>query len=231
MTNTAEIDKFNQLAHEWWNVNGALRTLHHINPARLEFIKRHTKLQGIKVIDIGCGGGILSESLARAGAIVSAIDLAQQSIEIAKLHLFESNLDIDYQCIDIASIAEQKQQSFDVVVCMELLEHVNDKAEIIANCSKLLKIGGMAFFSTLTKTPKSYLFGVLAAEYLLKLLPNGTHDYNKFITPANLDNLLKQHKLNTIDIKGLDYNPLTHIANITNRINVNYMMCAVRQPD
>jgi len=228
MLDNHEIDKFNQLAHEWWNIDGEFKTLHHINPARLEFIKHYTTLKNLQVIDIGCGGGILSESLARQGAHVTAIDLAPQSIEVAKLHLFESNLNIDYQCIDVATIAAQKAASFDVLVCMELLEHVTNPQQVIAECSKLLKPGGIAFFSTLTKTPISYMLGVIAAEYLLKLLPKGTHDYSKFITPANLDKMLREQQLNTIAVKGLDYNPVTQMANISDKIKVNYMVCARR---
>lgn len=226
--NNHEINKFNNLAHEWWNIDGEFRTLHQINPARVEFIKSHINLIDKKVIDVGCGGGILSESLAKAGANVTAVDLAPQSIEVAKLHLYESNLNIDYQCVDICNIAINKPNSYDVVTCMELLEHVYNLDEIISNCAKLIKTDGLAFFSTINKNPKSYLLGVLIAEYVIKLLPKGTHDYKKFITPANLQQILYKHNLLLIDIKGLHYNPLTQIASISQNVDINYMVCCVK---
>lgn len=226
--NNHEINKFNNLAHEWWNIDGEFRTLHQINPARVEFIKSHINLIDKKVIDVGCGGGILSESMAKAGANVTAVDLAPQSIEVAKLHLYESNLNIDYQCVDISNIAINEPISYDVVTCMELLEHVCNVDEIISNCAKLIKTGGLAFFSTINKNPKSYLLGVLIAEYVFKLIPKGTHDYKKFITPANLQQILYKHDLLLIDIKGLHYNPLTQIASISQNVDINYMVCCVK---
>ncbi|MBY0379538.1 MAG: bifunctional 2-polyprenyl-6-hydroxyphenol methylase/3-demethylubiquinol 3-O-methyltransferase UbiG, partial [Burkholderiales bacterium] len=174
-TDNYEIIKFNNLAHEWWNIDGEFKTLHHINPVRLKFITDHIDLSDKKVIDIGCGGGILTESIAKCGVCsITGIDLAPQSIEVAKLHLYESGLDIDYKCVDIEIIADELPQCFDVVFCMEMLEHVNNPSVIIQQCSKLLKPGGYAFFSTLNRTLKSYALGVIAAEYILKLIPKGT---------------------------------------------------------
>jgi 2-polyprenyl-6-hydroxyphenyl methylase/3-demethylubiquinone-9 3-methyltransferase len=219
-----EINKFNDLAHEWWNLDGEFRTLHHINPVRLGFIKQHVSLQGKLTLDVGCGGGILAESLAQSGAIVSGIDLAPQSIEVAKLHLYESGLSVNYECIDIAVKAAQEEAKFEVLTCMEMLEHVPDPEEIIANCAKLVTPGGMAFFSTLNRTLKSYALAVLAAEYILKLIPKGTHDYKKFIKPSELRYLLVKHGFELVDIKGLQYNPLTKQATLTNDISINYII-------
>ncbi|MFN7095019.1 MAG: bifunctional 2-polyprenyl-6-hydroxyphenol methylase/3-demethylubiquinol 3-O-methyltransferase UbiG [Burkholderiales bacterium] len=219
-----EINKFNDLAHEWWNLDGEFRTLHHINPVRLGFIKQHVSLQGKLTLDVGCGGGILAESLAQSGAIVSGIDLAPQSIEVAKLHLYESGLSVNYECIDIAVKASQEEAKFEVLTCMEMLEHVPDPEEIIANCAKLVMPGGMAFFSTLNRTLKSYALAVLAAEYILKLIPKGTHDYKKFIKPSELRYLLVKHGFELVDIKGLQYNPLTKQATLTNDISINYII-------
>lgn len=224
MYSQAEIDKFNNLAHEWWNIEGQFKTLHQINPARVEFIKRHAKLDNIELIDVGCGGGILAESLAASGAKVTAIDLAPQSIEIAKLHLYESNLDINYECIEIGEKSATSAQQFDVLTCMEMLEHVPSPEYIIAECSKLIKPNGIAFFSTLNRNLKSYALGVIAAEYILKLVPTGTHDYTKFIKPAELRKLLVAHGFELIAINGIDYNPLTENFGISNNTDINYMI-------
>lgn len=219
-----EIEKFNSFAHEWWDTEGKLKTLHQINPCRVQFIQSHVDLAKQKAIDVGCGGGILSESLARDGAIVTAIDLAPQSIEVAKLHLYESNLEIDYQCIELGAFTERNEKTYDVVTCMEMLEHVPDPEYIIANCAKLLKDGGVAFFSTLNKSYKSYLLGILAAEYVLNLVPKGTHEYAKFITPADLRRMLVKNGLELIDIKGMSYNPVSQSATLSRNSDVNYMV-------
>lgn len=227
---THEVNKFNDLAHNWWNLEGEFKTLHHINPLRLDFVIKHTgKLTGKHIIDIGCGGGIFSEALAASGATVTGVDLAPQSIEVAKLHLYESGLKIDYQCIDVAKVADDKAESFDIVTAMELLEHVPNPERIIEQCAKLLKPGGIAFFSTLNRNLKSYLLGVLAAEYILNLVPKGTHDYQKFIKPSELRHMLDRHGLVIIDIKGVSYNPLTQIAKITTDPSINYMVCCQKQ--
>lgn len=224
MHSQAEIDKFNDLAHEWWNSDGAFKTLHQINPLRCEFIQRHSELKDKSLLDVGCGGGILSEALAKLGAQVSAIDLAPQSIEIAKLHLYESNLSINYECIEVGAKAIQSPESFDVVTCMEMLEHVPDPAYIIQECAKLLKSGGMAFFSTLNRNFKSYALGVIAAEYVLNLVPQGTHDYQKFIKPAELRSMLKQAGLELVALSGMTYNPISQTATLSTDTSINYMV-------
>ena len=223
-----EVNKFNDLAHEWWNINGEFRTLHHINPARLNFILAQSELKNKSVIDVGCGGGILAESMALQGANVTAIDLAPQSIETAKLHLFESNLKIEYNCIDIGAQALITPNHFDILTCMEMLEHVPSPEKIIEQCSNLLKSGGLAFFSTLNRNPKSYALGVIAAEYLLRLVPKGTHEYKKFIKPSELRALLAQNGFETIAIKGLEYNPLSNAVKISNNVDVNYMVACIK---
>lgn len=220
----AEIDKFNNLAHEWWNPDGQFKTLHQINPARVEFIKNNSQLTNHRLIDVGCGGGILSEALAINGAIIDAIDLAPQSIEIAKLHLYESNLEVNYECIEISAKAEVATESYDILTCMEMLEHVPDPDYIIANCAKLLKSGGIAFFSTLNRNYKSYTLGILAAEYLLKLVPTGTHDYSKFIKPSELRQLLNKNGFEIIALKGINYNPLTEDFSLSSDTSINYLV-------
>jgi len=220
----AEIDKFNNLAHEWWNAEGEFKTLHQINPARVKFIQNHCLLDNKKLIDVGCGGGILSEALAQNGAIVDAIDLAPQSIEIAKLHLYESNLTVNYECIEIGEKVQQAAGQYDIVSCMEMLEHVPDPGYIIAKCAELLKPGGMAFFSTLNRNYKSYALGIIAAEYLLKLVPTGTHDYGKFIKPSELRRMLNSHGLEIIAINGINYNPLTQNFGLSEDASINYLV-------
>ena len=224
MHSQAEIDKFNDLAHEWWNTDGAFKTLHQINPLRCEFIQRHSQVRDKALIDVGCGGGILSEALAKLGAQVSAIDLAPQSIEIAKLHLYESNLSVNYVCIEVGAKAAQSPESFDVVTCMEMLEHVPDPAYIIQECAKLLKPNGMAFFSTLNRNLKSYALGVIAAEYVLNLVPQGTHDYQKFVKPAELRNMLKQAGFELVALSGMTYNPISQTAALSTDTSINYMV-------
>lgn len=228
--NQQEVDKFNALAHNWWNVDGEFKTLHHINPSRVKFIQNHVDLAGKNVIDVGCGGGILSESLAQSGANVTGIDLAPSLIETAKLHLYDSNLQVNYECINVIDKAMQYPGQFDVVTCMELLEHVPDPKIIIENCAKLLKPGGMAFFSTLNRTFKGYTLGVLAAEYILKLVPKGTHNYEQFIKPSELRAMLLQYNLNILDIKGLDYNPFNSSAAISHDTSINYMVACTLCP-
>lgn len=224
MFSQQEVDKFNNLAHEWWNLDGEFKTLHQINPARVEFVKRHANLKDQELIDVGCGGGILAESLAIEGAKVSAIDLAPQSIEIAKLHLFESNLDVNYECIEISEKAKLNPEKFDIVTCMEMLEHVPSPDYIIAECAKLLKPNGVAFFSTLNRNIKSYALGIFTAEYLLNLVPKGTHDFKKFIKPAELRKLLAANGLEIIALNGIDYNPLTANFGLSNNTDINYLV-------
>ncbi|MBP9743270.1 MAG: bifunctional 2-polyprenyl-6-hydroxyphenol methylase/3-demethylubiquinol 3-O-methyltransferase UbiG [Burkholderiales bacterium] len=227
---STEIDKFSKLAHQWWDVNGEFRTLHHINPLRLKFIQSHINLKNKKIIDIGCGGGILAESMAQTGAAVTGLDLSPQLIETAKLHLIESqqlnsqSLNISYECIDIADKANQLAHEFDILTCLEMLEHTTDYEAIISNCNKLLKPGAIAFFSTLNRNLKSYALGVVAAEYIMQLIPRGTHDYKKFIKPSELNTVLTKYQFELFDIKGIHYNPLTQNAKITNNVDINYIV-------
>ena len=224
MFSQSEVDKFNNLAHEWWNLDGEFKTLHQINPARLQFIQQHCSLAGQSLIDVGCGGGILAESLAQAGAMVTAIDLAPQSIEIAQLHLYESGVTVNYECIEIAAKAQQQPQAYTRLSCMEMLEHVPDPDYIIQECAKLLQPGGIAFFSTLNRNFKSYALGIVAAEYLLKLVPQGTHDYKKFITPAELRQLLTKNGFELSAIQGIAYNPVTQNFGLSSNTAINYIV-------
>lgn len=224
MYSQSEIDKFNSLAHEWWNPEGEFKTLHQINPARVEFIQRHCNPRNQHLIDVGCGGGILAESMAAAGAQVSAIDLAPQSIETAKLHLYESGLAVNYECIEISAKAASAPEAYDILTCMEMLEHVPDPEYIIRECSKLLKPGGMAFFSTLNRNASSYLLGVVAAEYVFNLVPRGTHDYKKFIKPAELRVILNRCGFELIAISGIDYNPVMNKFGLGNNTTINYLV-------
>lgn len=219
-----EVAKFEAMASRWWDVNGECKPLHEINPLRLNYIDENANgLNGKKVIDVGCGGGILSESMAACGAEVTGIDMSEPSIEVAKLHLYESNLEIDYQRTTAEAFAEQQPHSFDVVTCMELLEHVPDPASLIRACATLVKPDGHLFFSTINRNPKAYLFAIVGAEYLLKMLPKGTHDFAKFIRPSELDGWGREAGLTTRDISGLSYNPLTKEYLVGRDIDVNYM--------
>ena len=217
-----EVDKFNDLAHDWWNLDGSFRTLHHINPTRVDYIKKFINLSNKKALDLGCGGGILSEALAKEGSVVTGLDLANNSIEVAKLHLYESKLNINYQCIDVGDYSGDK---FDVISCMEMLEHVPNPEYIIANCVKNLADDGYLFLSTLNRTFKSYFLGILMAEYVMNLIPKGTHDYKKFVKPSELRVILNKYNLDIIDIKGIMYNPYKKTATISNNTDVNYIVC------
>jgi len=219
----AEIAKFEELASRWWDTHGEFKPLHEINPLRLHYIDERVKLAGKKVLDVGCGGGILSESMAQRGASVTAIDMGRAPLSVAKLHALESDVDIDYQQITVEELAEKMPGEFDAVTCMEMLEHVPDPASVIKACKDLVKPGGPVFFSTINRNPKSYAFAILGAEYILKMLPKGTHDYDKFIRPSELDEWARQADLELQDITGLSYNPLTQNYKLGRDVDVNYM--------
>ncbi len=224
-----EIDKFSELAHRWWDPNSEFKPLHDINPLRLGWIDRHAGLAGKKVIDVGCGGGILSESMAELGAEVTGIDLGEKALKVARLHLLESGRKVDYRHIAAEAMAAENPAAFDAVTCMEMLEHVPSPASIVDACAQLARPGGWVFFSTINRNPKSYAFAVLGAEYLLKMLPKGTHDYAKFIKPAELAGFARGAGLEVADLVGMTYNPLTKVYALGNDTGVNYLM-ACRKP-
>lgn len=224
-----EIEKFSALAHKWWDKTSEFKPLHEINPLRVGFIEQYagrekTNLTGQSILDVGCGGGILAEGLAERGASVTGIDLAEKSLKVAKLHLFESGLTVDYQNIPVEALAEQQPESFDIVTCMEMLEHVPSPASIVAACARLVKPGGWVFFSTLNRNPKSYLLAVVGAEYVLNMLPRGTHDYKKFIKPSELARMTRSAGLDTVALTGMTYNPVTDIYKLSDDTGVNYIV-------
>jgi len=223
-----ELQKFSDLAHRWWDPTSEFRPLHEINPLRLEWINARAPLAGKKVIDIGCGGGILSESMARKGAIVTGIDLSEKALKVADLHSLESGVAVRYKLIAAEEMAAQEPGQFDVVTCMEMLEHVPDPSAIVRAAATLVKPGGHVFFSTLNRNPKAYLFAILGAEYLLRMLPKGTHDYDKFITPAELAQYVRSAGLDVQGFKGMSYNPLTKIYSLNDDTSVNYLVATTR---
>ena len=223
-----ELQKFSDLAHRWWDPTSEFRPLHEINPLRLEWINARVPLAGKRVIDIGCGGGILTEAMARKGAQVTGIDLSDKALRVADLHGLESGVQVRYEKIAAEEMALREPAAYDVVTCMEMLEHVPDPAAIVRACAELVKPGGHVFFSTLNRNPKSYLFAVIGAEYILRLLPRGTHDFNKFITPAELGQFIRNAGLNIDAIKGMTYNPLTRIYSLNQNTSVNFMMASSR---
>jgi len=220
-----EIRKFEALASRWWDPNSEFKPLHDINPLRVNYISQHINLAEKRVLDIGCGGGILAEALAHHGATVTAIDKAEASLSVAKLHLLESQLDISYLDSTAEEFAEAQPAQFDVVTCLEMLEHVPDPSSVVAACQRLVKPGGLVFFSTINRNPKSYLFAIIGAEYLLNLLPRGTHDYAKLIKPSELATWSRQAHLTLRDQIGMGYNPLTKKYFLQNSLDVNYLAC------
>lgn len=225
--NTSEINHFNQQAAFWWDINGPFKTLHHINPTRTEYVKQFVDINKKSLLDVGCGGGVLSESLSKNGANVTGIDLAEESLEIAKLHLYESKHTINYINQSAEKFAEQNENSFDVIVCMEMLEHVPDPQSIVNACSKILKPGGWLFLSTLNRSPESMLFGIFMAEHVMGLVPKGTHHYNQFIKPSELASGVEKSQLIVKDISGMKYNPLSSKAWIDQHdVSINYLMAA-----
>ncbi|WP_028357886.1 bifunctional 2-polyprenyl-6-hydroxyphenol methylase/3-demethylubiquinol 3-O-methyltransferase UbiG [Brackiella oedipodis] len=223
----SEIEKFTAVAANWWSPEGEFKPLHRINPLRLAWIEEVSgSLKGKKVIDVGCGGGILSESLAAQGADVTGIDLAKKSLQIARLHSLESGIKVQYQAIAAEEMAALHAEQFDIVTCMEMLEHVPDPAQIIQACAQMLKPGGWLFCSTINRNRRSYFKAILAAEYIMGLVPKGTHQHSKFIQPSELANYLRQNHLALSAIKGLSYNPLSDTYFLTNDASVNYMLAA-----
>lgn len=221
-----EIAKFSQIADKWWDKNGKFKPLHDINPLRLNYIDRLAPLAGKRVLDVGCGGGILSESMAKRGAAhVTGIDMAEKSLQTAQTHAAAQKVgNIAYRCVRVEDLAAEAPHSFDVVTCMEMMEHVPDPAAIVKACAKLVKPDGTVFFSTINRNPKSYLHLIVGAEYVLNFVPKGTHDWHKFITPAELARMCRQAGLDVADTKGLKYNLLTRQFSLDSRTDVNYMI-------
>ena len=220
-----ELDKFAQLAHRWWDPNSEFKPLHDINPLRLDYIDRVVGLAGKTVLDVGCGGGILSESMAQRGATVTGIDLGDKALKVAKLHKLESGVNVDYRLISAEDLAQEQPQHYDAVTCMEMLEHVPDPAQVVQACARLVKPGGHVFFSTLNRNAKSYLFAVVGAEYVLNLLPRGTHDYAKFIKPSELSRACREAGLDVADVTGMSYSPFSKTYSLGKDTSVNYLLC------
>jgi 2-polyprenyl-6-hydroxyphenyl methylase/3-demethylubiquinone-9 3-methyltransferase len=223
-----ELQKFSELAHRWWDPNSEFRPLHEINPLRLDWIDRHAAVSGKKILDVGCGGGLLSEAMAARGATVTGIDLSEKALGVARLHLLESGRSVDYRLISAEELATEPAGSYDIVTCMEMLEHVPNPASTIASCAALVKPGGHVFFSTINRNPKAYVFAVIGAEYVLKLLPKGTHDYAKFIKPSEMARWAKSVGLELDEVVGMSYNPITKIYSLGRDTSVNYLVHTVR---
>lgn len=224
-----EIGKFEELASRWWDPESELKTLHDINPLRLDYIERTGPLAGREALDVGCGGGILSEGMARRGARVMGIDMGAMPLRVAELHTLESGVTVEYRRIAVEDLAAERPASFDLVTCMEMLEHVPSPASVVDACARLVRPGGQVFFSTLNRNPKSYVMAILGAEYLLGLLPRGTHDFARFIRPSELDRWVRASGLHTADMTGLTYNPLARTYRLVPRdLDVNYLATCVR---
>ncbi len=226
---TAELQKFGDLAHRWWEPTGEMRPLHELNPLRLDWVDRLASLPGKSVLDVGCGGGILAESMARRGATVLGIDLSVKPLRVAELHAMESGVRVDYREVSAEALATEQPGRFDVVTCMEMLEHVPDPAQTMAACATLVKPGGWVFASTINRNPKAFLLAIVGAEYVLNLLPRGTHEYEKFIKPSELAAFARAAGLDIAEVTGLTYNPLTRLFTLGADTGVNYMM-ALRKP-
>lgn len=219
-----EIAKFEELASRWWDPDSEFKPLHEINPLRLEYIDRRSSLKGKTVVDVGCGGGILAESMALKGANVLGIDMGKAPLSVAQLHKLESGAELDYQQITAEELADKEPGKYDVVTCMEMLEHVPDPSSVIAACSKLVKPDGHVFFSTINRNPKSYLFAIVGAEYIMKMLPKGTHDYSKFIKPSELESWARAADLHLRELTGMSYNILSKKYSLGHDVDVNYLM-------
>ena len=225
----AEIAKFEALAHRWWDRESEFKPLHEINPLRVNWIDERIGLAGKRVLDVGCGGGILSESMALRGATVTAIDMGEAPLAVARLHQLESGVNVDYRQCTAEALAAEMPGQFDVVTCLEMLEHVPDPASVIQACQRLVKPGGQVFFSTINRNPKAYLLAIIGAEYLLKMLPRGTHDFRKFIRPSEMGPWCRDAGLEVKDIVGLTYNPLSKTYKLGNDVDVNYMIQTLRE--
>lgn len=223
-----ELQKFGDLAHRWWDPQSEFKPLHDINPLRLDYIEAAAGLRGKSVVDVGCGGGILAEGMAARGAQVTGIDLGEKALGVARLHLLESGLQVNYLAVSAEEFAQSNPATYDVVTCLEMLEHVPDPASTVRACAALLKPGGTAVFSTINRNPKAYLFAVIGAEYILRMLPRGTHDYAKFIRPAELARYCRDAGFDVTDIAGMSYNPLTKTYSLGRITDVNYLMRATR---
>ncbi len=222
----AELEKFSALAHRWWDPESEFRPLHEINPLRLEYIDSVAAIRGKNVLDVGCGGGILAEAMAARGAKVTGIDLADKPLKVAQLHLRISGLEVNYRSVAVEELAREAPHSFSVVTCMEMLEHVPDPAAVVQACADLLEPGGHAFFATLNRNPKSYLYAIIGAEYVLNLLPRGTHDYARFIKPSELARFCRDAGLEVEGVTGMTYNPFSKTYALEADASVNYILCA-----
>jgi 2-polyprenyl-6-hydroxyphenyl methylase / 3-demethylubiquinone-9 3-methyltransferase len=226
-----ELEKFSELAHKWWDKDSEFKPLHDINPLRLGFIDRHAGLAGRQVVDVGCGGGILAESMATLGAHVTGIDLAKKSLKVAQLHSLESGVAVDYRCVAAETLADEAPGAWDVVTCLEMLEHVPDPDSVIGACAQLVRPGGMVFFSTISRNAKAYLQAIVGAEYLLGMLPRGTHDFARFLKPSELSRMMRAHGLSLVEITGMHYNPVSRVYSLGGNTEVNYLVAAVRSTD
>ena len=224
-----EIARFGALAHRWWDPEGPQRALHELNPARLGYVAERVSLRGARVLDVGCGAGLLSEALAREGAQVVALDLAPELVEVARLHLLESGQQVDYRLVSVEALAAQEPASFDAITCMEMLEHVPDPGSVLQACATLLKPGGRLFVSTLNRTPVAFAAAIVGAEYIARLLPKGTHEYRSFIRPSELAGWLRDAGLRLDDVSGLAYDPVRRKAWVGKRTDVNYLACAEKE--
>lgn len=226
-----EVAKFDEIAHRWWDKESEFKPLHDINPLRLQYVQQRVKLENTKVLDVGCGGGIFSESMAKQKAIVTGIDQAEGALNVAKLHLYESKLEVEYLHITVEELAAQRPAQYDVVTCMEMLEHVPDPESIVNACAALVKPGGNVFFSTINRNPKAYTHAILGAEYILKMLPKGTHDYRKFIKPSELGTWIRHAGLDLTDVSGMSYNPIFRNYALSKSVDVNYLVACEKPAD
>ncbi|WP_020168186.1 MULTISPECIES: bifunctional 2-polyprenyl-6-hydroxyphenol methylase/3-demethylubiquinol 3-O-methyltransferase UbiG [Methylotenera] len=225
---TAELNKFSELAHKWWDKTSEFKPLHDINPLRLNYVDQAVSLAGKTVLDVGCGGGILSESMAEKGAIVTGIDLGEKALKVAQLHSLETGINVNYRLVAVEQLAEEVPASFDVITCLEMLEHVPNPASIVQACAKLVKPGGHVFFSTINRNAKAYVFAVIGAEYVLNMLPKGTHDYAKFLKPSELAGYIRNTDLTLQHQIGMSYNPITKRYWLDDDVSVNYMMYTIK---